>query len=82
MAKIAKSLLRHQTPNEWQNCWEGPENPLKYMRTIVYKTLKMQKMNKIESSEAILGQELDLSDFLQPEMFMKAMKQLTGRYAN
>lgn len=77
--RVAEALLSHQTPNEWQNYWKGPENPLRYLRTVISKALTLQKMSQKTSSEFLAQEELDLSEFFQPKTFLKAVKQLTAR---
>ena len=36
VSKLAASLLQQETPAIWHKLWSGPENPMDYIKTIVY----------------------------------------------
>ncbi|MGH0159576.1 UNVERIFIED_CONTAM: hypothetical protein FKN15_075087 [Acipenser sinensis] len=42
--KLATALLNQECPLSWQNKWEGPEDPMQYLRGVVARTLAIQKM--------------------------------------
>ena len=77
VAKLADSLLKQQTPYGWQKLWDGPEDPMEYIKTVCVKAAEVQKW----ASKRIVGndEELDLSDLFHPETFLGALRQRTAR---
>ena len=35
VSRLADNLMKQQTPQSWQKMWEGPEEPVEYITTIV-----------------------------------------------
>ncbi len=35
VSRLADNLMKQQTPAAWQKMWEGPEEPVQYITTIV-----------------------------------------------
>ena len=35
VSKLADNLMRQETPPSWQKMWEGPEEPIEYLTTVV-----------------------------------------------
>ena len=77
VSKLADSLLRQETPAKWLKMWDGPEDPLEYIETVVAKVSEVQKWKN--SSGSILSKDLDLSDLLHPGTFLGALRQETAR---
>uniref|UniRef100_H2M4S9 Cytoplasmic dynein 2 heavy chain 1 n=1 Tax=Oryzias latipes TaxID=8090 RepID=H2M4S9_ORYLA len=78
--KLATALLNQECPITWQNKWEGPEEPMQYLRAVVTRALAMQ-VNWVEraSRQALLSNILDLSELFHPDTFLNALRQETAR---
>ncbi|CAG6004611.1 unnamed protein product [Menidia menidia] len=77
--KLATALLNQECPITWQNKWEGPEEPMQYLRAVVTRTLAIQSWVERASREALLSDILDLSDLFHPDTFLNALRQETAR---
>ncbi|GIY93479.1 cytoplasmic dynein 2 heavy chain 1 [Caerostris extrusa] len=58
---LATSLLKHETPSLWQKKWEGPEDPLSYLRGAMRRALAVQTWLPKAESGQLLEESLDLS---------------------
>ena len=82
VAKLASSLLQQQTPATWQKLWPGPEGPMEYIKTIVYKAGEIQKwLSKMEQG-SLLKENLDLADLFNPDTFLSSLAQQSARLYN
>ncbi|XP_071551731.1 cytoplasmic dynein 2 heavy chain 1-like [Panulirus ornatus] len=91
--KLAESLLRQeaagtfeivfggisQTPSGWQKLWDGPEDPLQYLRSLIRRALGIGKWVGKSDQGNLLREALDLSDLLHPATFLNALRQQTAR---
>ena len=68
-----------QTPLDWQSRWEGPEDPIQYLRTLVARTMAIQGWVQKAESRSLLNETLDLSELFHPDTFLNALRQLTAR---
>uniref|UniRef100_A0A8D0H431 Cytoplasmic dynein 2 heavy chain 1 n=1 Tax=Sphenodon punctatus TaxID=8508 RepID=A0A8D0H431_SPHPU len=76
---LASALLNQKCPLTWQNKWEGPEDPLQYLRGAVARALAIQNwVNKAEK-QTLLSDTLDLSELFHPDTFLNALRQETAR---
>ncbi|KAM4566457.1 cytoplasmic dynein 2 heavy chain 1 isoform 3-T3 [Odontesthes bonariensis] len=78
--KLATALLNQECPLTWQNKWEGPEEPMQYLRAVVTQALAIQSWVERASREALLSNTLDLSDLFHPDTFLNALRQETARF--
>ena len=83
VSKLADYLMRQETPPSWQKVWEGPEDPIDYIRVIVVKVNRVEKWNAksgslLQSNSS--GDPLDLSDLFYPDTFIGAFRQATARH--
>ena len=80
VARLADSLLRQETPGDWQKRWDGPENPLDYINTVCSKAEEVQKWHSAANQQggSVLQGELDLSDLFHPDTFLGALRQMTA----
>ncbi|XP_076054654.1 dynein cytoplasmic heavy chain beethoven [Oratosquilla oratoria] len=76
---LADSLLRQETPSKWQSLWEGPEDPLDYMRSLLRRAIGIQRWVGKADQGNLLRDPLDLSDLLHPATFLNALRQHTAR---
>lgn len=68
-----------QTPISWLSKWDGPEDPLQYLRSLVARAVAVQNwVERIESGR-LLEEKLDLSDLFHPDTFLNAVRQQTAR---
>ncbi len=77
VSKLADSLLRQETPAKWLSLWDGPEDPMDYIETVVAKINEVEKWKSGASS--LLSKDLDLSDLFHPDTFLGALRQETAR---
>ncbi|KAM4627347.1 cytoplasmic dynein 2 heavy chain 1 [Polymixia lowei] len=77
--KLATALLNQECPLTWQNKWEGPEEPMQYLRAVVTRALALQSWVERAGREALLSDTLDLSDLFHPDTFLNALRQETAR---
>ncbi|XP_069942834.1 cytoplasmic dynein 2 heavy chain 1 isoform X1 [Cherax quadricarinatus] len=77
--ELADSLLRQETPGSWQKMWEGPEDPLDYLRSIIRRALGIGKWLAKSDQNSLLKEALDLSELLHPATFLNALRQQTAR---
>ncbi|XP_036005544.1 cytoplasmic dynein 2 heavy chain 1 isoform X1 [Fundulus heteroclitus] len=77
--KLATALLNQECPVTWQNKWEGPEEPMQYLRAIVTRALAIQSWVERASRQALLSDTVDLSELFHPDTFLNALRQETAR---
>ncbi|XP_041850617.1 cytoplasmic dynein 2 heavy chain 1 [Melanotaenia boesemani] len=77
--KLATALLNQECPLTWQNKWEGPEEPMQYLRAVVTRALAIQSWVERASRQALLSDILDLSELFHPDTFLNALRQETAR---
>ncbi|KAM3875467.1 cytoplasmic dynein 2 heavy chain 1 [Diretmus argenteus] len=77
--KLASALLNQECPLTWQNKWEGPEEPMQYLRTVVTRALAIQSWVERAGRQALLSDTLDLSDLFHPDTFLNALRQETAK---
>lgn len=73
-------LCIFQTPQTWLNIWNGPQEPVKYLQTVLVKTINIQKYHYNHTD--LLQNHINLGHFLHPEVFLAACKQEFSRYAH
>ncbi|XP_066286377.1 cytoplasmic dynein 2 heavy chain 1-like isoform X1 [Branchiostoma lanceolatum] len=76
---LAKSLLRQETPGGWQSLWEGPEDPMQYLRALVARAMAIQGWAERAEAGTLLRDVLDLSELFHPDTFLNALRQQTAR---
>ncbi|XP_068440329.1 cytoplasmic dynein 2 heavy chain 1 isoform X1 [Clinocottus analis] len=77
--KLATALLNQECPLTWQNKWEGPEEPMLYLRAVVTRALAIQSWVERAGRQALLSDTLDLSELFHPDTFLNALRQETAR---
>ncbi|MEJ1281076.1 hypothetical protein NN561_012023 [Cricetulus griseus] len=77
--KLASALLNQKCPLTWQSKWEGPEDPLQYLRGLVARALAIQNWVDKAEKQALLSDTLDLSELFHPDTFLNALRQETAR---
>ena len=82
VAKLASSLLQQQTPDSWQKLWPGPDTPMEYIKTIVYKAGEIQKWVSKMDQGTLLKENLDFADLFNPDTFLSALAQQSAREYN
>jgi dynein heavy chain 2 len=83
VSKLADFLMKQETPSSWQKSWEGPEDPMDYIKVIVAKVNRVEKWSAKANSllQANSNEEpLDLSDLFHPDTFFGAFRQATARH--
>uniref|UniRef100_A0A8C3BC42 Cytoplasmic dynein 2 heavy chain 1 n=1 Tax=Cairina moschata TaxID=8855 RepID=A0A8C3BC42_CAIMO len=77
--KLANALLNQKCPLAWQSKWEGPEDPLQYLRSLVARALAIQNWVEKSERQKLLSDTLDLSELFHPDTFLNALRQETAR---
>ncbi|XP_022103094.1 cytoplasmic dynein 2 heavy chain 1-like isoform X1 [Acanthaster planci] len=77
--KLASLLLKQETPLDWLSRWDGPEDPIQYLRTLVARTMAIQGWVQKTESRSLLNETLDLSELFHPDTFLNALRQQTAR---
>ncbi|MBN3304013.1 DYHC2 protein, partial [Amia calva] len=77
--KLATALLNQECPLSWQNKWEGPEDPMLYLRAVVARALAIQSWVDRSEKQSLLSDTLDLSELFHPDTFLNALRQETAR---
>ena len=69
-----------QTPLSWQSKWDGPEDPMQYLRGLVTRAQAIQTWVEKAESGRLLQETLDLSELFHPDTFLNALRQQTARF--
>ncbi|XP_064157010.1 dynein cytoplasmic 2 heavy chain 1 isoform X2 [Anguilla rostrata] len=77
--KLATALLNQECPLSWQSKWEGPEDPMQYLRSVVACALAIQSWVERAERQSLLSDTLDLSELFHPDTFLNALRQETAR---
>ncbi|XP_053095782.1 cytoplasmic dynein 2 heavy chain 1 isoform X3 [Pangasianodon hypophthalmus] len=77
--KLATALLNQECPLGWQSKWEGPDDPMQYLRAVVSRALAVQNWVERVERNTLLSDTLDLSDLFHPHTFLNALRQETAR---
>ncbi|KAM3726645.1 Cytoplasmic dynein 2 heavy chain [Dirofilaria immitis] len=75
----ARTLMMHQTPEEWQEAWIGPSDPAQYLSALVHKAKSIEELSHISDSHKILKNPIKLGCIFRPAAFFNALRQLTAR---
>ena len=68
-----------QTPMSWLEKWDGPEEPMNYLRGLVNRAVAIQSWVEKAESGRLLQETLDLSDLFHPDTMLNALRQQTAR---
>jgi len=74
-----KYLFCPQVPLSWSSHFEGPEDPIHWLRALVAKTLALGSWVEKCNSDSLLREVLDLSELFHPDTFLNALRQQTAR---
>ncbi|GAB1603232.1 cytoplasmic dynein 2 heavy chain 1-like isoform X1, partial [Argonauta hians] len=77
--KLAEALLDQETPTKWLEFWDGPENPVNFLRGLVSRTSAVLHWVEMAENNTILDQQLDLASLFHPGTFLDAFRQQTAR---
>ncbi|XP_043928516.1 cytoplasmic dynein 2 heavy chain 1 isoform X1 [Protopterus annectens] len=77
--KLASALLDQECPLSWQSKWDGPEDPMQYLRGLVARALAIQNWVEKAEKQTLLSDTLDLSELFHPDTFLNALRQETAR---
>ncbi|XP_075448514.1 cytoplasmic dynein 2 heavy chain 1 isoform X2 [Ascaphus truei] len=80
--RLASALLEQKCPLAWQNKWEGPEDPLQYLRGLVARAAAIQNLVEKAEKQTLLSDTIDLSELFHPDTFLNALRQETARAMN
>ena len=74
-----RARMCKQTPGSWQSQWDGPEDPIQYLKGLVARASAVQVWVEKAESGALLRDTLDLSELFRPDTFLNAIRQQTAR---
>jgi len=63
----------------WLSKWNGPEDPLQYLRGLVTRAIAIGAWVEKAESGRSLNDTLDLSELFHPDTFLNALRQQTAR---
>ncbi|KAK3283536.1 hypothetical protein CYMTET_8768 [Cymbomonas tetramitiformis] len=81
----ATSLLAGEIPVQWDSAWEGPEEPLQYLRSACARMEELEKLYGLVSrGQQLIGtvDQIDMGLLYHPETFLNALRQQTSREVN
>ncbi|XP_022324921.2 cytoplasmic dynein 2 heavy chain 1-like isoform X2 [Crassostrea virginica] len=76
---LAAALLNQETPLNWQAKWDGPEDPMHYLRGLISRATAIQTWVDKANNGNLLRDTLDLSELFHPDTFLNALRQQTAR---
>lgn len=83
MCRASYYILAPQVPLSWYKLWEGPLEPMQYIRSMIAKALALKVwQEKGEQGTLLQGEALDLSELFHPDTFLNALRQQTARYGH
>jgi len=77
--EVAGSLMHHETPASWMKLWDGPKDPVQWLKAIMQKTNALSGWIDKVKSNSLLSNALDLSELFHPDTFLNAFRQQTAR---
>ncbi|XP_076467409.1 LOW QUALITY PROTEIN: cytoplasmic dynein 2 heavy chain 1-like [Babylonia areolata] len=77
--KLAGALLHQETPGEWLSQWDGPEDPIQYLKGLVARASAIQVWVDKAENGSLFRDALDLSELFRPDTFLNALRQQTAR---
>ncbi|XP_076446844.1 LOW QUALITY PROTEIN: cytoplasmic dynein 2 heavy chain 1-like [Babylonia areolata] len=77
--KLAAALLEQETPMKWLSQWDGPEDPIQYLKGLMARASAIQGWVERAQSGSLLSETLDLSELFRPDTFLNALRQQTAR---
>ncbi|VDN21126.1 unnamed protein product [Gongylonema pulchrum] len=75
----AQALIMHQTPEEWQEAWAGPCDPVQYLSVLISKAKSIEELSRTNAGDKILAIPIKLSNVFRPTAILNALRQLTAR---
>ncbi|XP_074038391.1 dynein cytoplasmic heavy chain beethoven [Leptinotarsa decemlineata] len=78
--EIGNSLLNYETPKLWLTFWNGPKEPIQYLRNAMNKIIGLSKW-KNEKVKELLQKPFSLSTLFHPDAFLASHKQDFSRSA-
>ncbi|CAB3978327.1 cytoplasmic dynein 2 heavy chain 1-like [Paramuricea clavata] len=76
---LATSLMKQEVPDSWCKNWEGPGDPIQWLRSLVAKTLALGSWVEKCEKKTLLRDTIDLSELFHPDTFLNALRQQTAR---
>ena len=77
--KISRSLWYGKTPSEWQDIWEGPTDPLAYLKAV---SSRYGLISEIRAKNSIFDSPMTLSSVFRPKTLLNAFRQKVCRQCN
>ncbi|VDD85243.1 unnamed protein product [Enterobius vermicularis] len=71
--------MAHTTPEEWQDLWRGPSEPLQYTASLVYKAKSIEELKHIATEKQFFCSPIKLSKLFRPIALLNALRQYTAR---
>ena len=76
---LAQSLMTSQVPSQWDQIWSGPDDPVSYLETLVYKAKSTQTFAESPHSSSLLSGPVNLFKLFRPSALLNAFRQLVAR---
>uniref|UniRef100_A0A158R4I4 Cytoplasmic dynein 2 heavy chain 1 n=1 Tax=Syphacia muris TaxID=451379 RepID=A0A158R4I4_9BILA len=75
----ANSIIKHQTPEEWQELWRGPKEPYQYISSLIFKATSINELKTAAKKHQLLTTPIKLSKLFRPIALINALRQYTAR---
>jgi len=76
---IAQTLMEGEVPRVWEKIWEGPEQPLQWLRGVVTRAVAIHSWVERDAAGKLLTSKLHLNDLFNPGTFLNALRQETAQ---
>ena len=78
MHSICNDLWTGKTPQAWIKVWEGPDEPITFLKSVIYKVKRITNWS-IQFTTLLNGPSIPLSGFLRPCPLLNAFRQKSGQ---
>jgi dynein heavy chain 2, cytosolic len=76
---LVSALLRLEVPGEWSKEWDGPSEPLRYVRGLVSRVTALESWVQRAESGRLIGTRVNLNELFRPDTFLNALRQQSAR---
>lgn len=76
---LMRDLFNRSTPSLWLKIWDGPADPLKWLRAMSRRALGLISWLEKSQQGTLLSTAVDLSELFRPDVFLNALRQQSAR---
>ncbi|CDW56544.1 dynein heavy chain [Trichuris trichiura] len=75
-------LFNNETPDSWQALWDGPSQPMSFLKVMASKSLDIYEWLERGVKSNLLAEPVNISMFFRPEAFLSSFRQQTALRQN